>query len=282
DSKLYPADRIIFCCHPRFKKRVDLNSPYMQMIYVYSGQCCCTIRDRTITLRQNETCIFSANIPHTFEPTGENDLLINCLITREYLDEVLLGRLSGRNALAGFLVNAVYAENDSNDYILFRSGDSGNSGKVRQLVCDVFCEFFERSVFLDEIISSYMILIFSELLRIYEKDSDERNSAILNNNKLSDIVLYVQTNCESEGLNSIAGHFHFHPNYFCTVLKKMTGRNFTDFVQEAKLKKAGMLLKNSKMPVVEIAHEVGYQNITFFYQLFNKTFGCTPSEYRKK
>ena len=147
---------------------------------------------------------------------------------------------------------------------------------------DVLCEYYDKSLCSDEVINSYMIIIFSELLRTFEKETNTKNYDALKNTKISDIILYVQNNCKTATLVSTAEYFHFHPNYLSSTIKKFAGRKFTDILQEAKLKKTLILLKRSDISVSEIANEVGYENTNFFYEIFKRYYGCTPTEYRKK
>ena len=48
------------------------------------------------------------------------------------------------------------------------------------------------------------------------------------------------------------------------------------------MKTAGELLKNPNFKVYEIGNMVGYNSIKYFFRLFKKVYGCTPSEFRQK
>jgi len=51
-------------------------------------------------------------------------------------------------------------------------------------------------------------------------------------------------------------------------------------VQHLRLSAAERLLKTTSLPVSEIARQVGYENVTFFYRIFERRRGCRPGEYR--
>jgi AraC-type DNA-binding domain-containing proteins len=126
-----------------------------------------------------------------------------------------------------------------------------------------------------------MIIIFSELLKVVVSQANSANYTLLENQKISDIILYIQNNCKDATLASAAEHFHFHPNYLNSIIKKFKGSSFTSVLQDAKLKKASFLLKSSDITVVEVAKIIGYENISFFYKKFKEHYGCNPAEYRK-
>ncbi|MCM8710731.1 AraC family transcriptional regulator [Clostridium sp. SYSU_GA19001] len=277
-TAIHPKEGIIFACHPRFSSVTEHHHNYIEMTYVYSGKCHQIINGKHITLNKGEVCILDTNVLHSIIPADENDIIINCMMSKNYLDNILLSRLSGNDLLSSFFIRAIYQSNDFNDYIIF---NSGKSEKLTNLMEDVLCEFFDKSLCSDEVINSYMIIIFSELVRIFAENTNSQNYNNLRNTKISDIILYIENNCKNATLASTAEHFHFHPNYLSSIIKKFIGRKFTHILQEAKLKKAGILLKNSDMSVAEIAREIGYENTNFFYDIFKRHYGCTPTEYRK-
>jgi len=274
-----PTEGIMFSCHPRFVEVFEHHHNYIEMVYVYSGEYHQIINGTNITMKKGEVCILDTNVLHSIGKVSENDIIVNCLMSKKHLDDILMDRLSGNDLLSSFFIRALYHSNDFNDYILFNSGESE---KLPKLMEDVLCEYFDKSLCSDEVINSYMIIIFSELLRIFESQTNSESRNLLKNASLTDIVLYIQNNCKDATLTSVAEHFHFHPNYLSATIKKFTSNNFTFVLQEAKLKKASFLLKNSDISVVEVASNVGYENTNFFYKIFKKYYGCNPTEYRKK
>ena len=53
-----------------------------------------------------------------------------------------------------------------------------------------------------------------------------------------------------------------------------------DFLQEARIKHACSLLKQTDMPIKEIAYACGFSNQQYFATCFKSSMGVTPSEYR--
>ena len=54
------------------------------------------------------------------------------------------------------------------------------------------------------------------------------------------------------------------------------------FVNNMRLQKAAMLLRNSQNTVLAVALESGYQSETHFGKVFKKHYGCTPKQYRQQ
>ena len=69
-------------------------------------------------------------------------------------------------------------------------------------------------------------------------------------------------------------------SYLSTVFSTQTQIRFVDYLTNIKLKRAGWLLLNTSMKVVEIAERLDYKDVGYFSKMFKKKYGVTPSEYR--
>jgi AraC-like DNA-binding protein len=53
-------------------------------------------------------------------------------------------------------------------------------------------------------------------------------------------------------------------------------------IYQRRLSKAATLLRSTNMTVSEIIDQTGFASRTHFYDLFNKSYDCSPSDYRNK
>ncbi|MBB6673128.1 response regulator transcription factor [Cohnella nanjingensis] len=102
---------------------------------------------------------------------------------------------------------------------------------------------------------------------------------------LSPVIRQVLRHIEShytEGLTlkSLGEQYHIHPNYLGHLFHKQTGDTFADRINKFRIDKAKELLKDSRLKVNEIARQVGYLEIGYFYKQFKKHVGISPSEYK--
>lgn len=280
ESILPPDENISISKHHRFIPIPAHQHDFIELFYVYSGSCTQIINGKKVTLSQGDMCILDTNVIHSIETTGENDIIINCLMRKDYFDTSLLSRLSSNDLISTFLVHAIYQSKDYNNFIIFHSE---KREKLHNLMKDLMCEYFDPSICSKEIINCYIILIFSELLQIYQDQTPEVQilNETANTKNISKILEYIQKNYICTTLAETAKTFNFHPNYLSTLLKKTTGKSFKEIIHEQKLKKACTLLKNTDMTVEDISLEVGYNNFSFFYKKFKDAFGVTPLEYRQ-
>lgn len=63
-------------------------------------------------------------------------------------------------------------------------------------------------------------------------------------------------------------------------VRRATGKSTNGLVQSVKLRRARMLLQNSRMTIEQIAAAVGYQDATALRRLVRKTTGASPAQFR--
>ncbi len=64
--------------------------------------------------------------------------------------------------------------------------------------------------------------------------------------------------------------------------QRATGMSALEYVQTLRLEEAKQMLEAGKMPVDDIALEVGYQDSSFFNRLFKRKVALTPAQYRRR
>lgn len=80
------------------------------------------------------------------------------------------------------------------------------------------------------------------------------------------------------GLTMCGEAFEMSEKSFSRFFKEQTGSNFTDFVEQLRMKSAMDLLLNSDLKIKEIAGMVGYTSDNTFYKAFRRVYSISPSE----
>ncbi|MDD6504395.1 MAG: 2-isopropylmalate synthase [Lachnospiraceae bacterium] len=111
---------------------------------------------------------------------------------------------------------------------------------------------------------------------------DVRKSETVQDEKLIAMQNYIQANYQTVTLADMARDFHLSEPYISKYIKEKSGKNFGELVENAKMKKARTLLRNSNMTVESIAYVAGYQNVEHFTRQFKKKYEMTPTEYRNQ
>lgn len=92
----------------------------------------------------------------------------------------------------------------------------------------------------------------------------------------------AQNYSEGISLNSLAEKYHFSVGYLSRMIKKETGYSFSEILNSIRLTAAVELLADETIKISHIGDCVGFSDQKYFSQVFKKTFGISPGEYRKQ
>ena len=85
-----------------------------------------------------------------------------------------------------------------------------------------------------------------------------------------------------QGLAFYAAEVFVSPGHLNRVVKKTTGKSVGAWIDIARLGMAKRLLRDTEMPVAEIAVAVGLEDPSYFSRFFKRCAGLTPLAFRKK
>lgn len=248
----------------------------IEINYMYSGSCRQIINGKEYTLTEGQTLFLNMDTIHTILPLEEEDILININLNTDFLITNFLNRFSYDSVLTRFFVNTL---TDSIRHDAFLFFPSENSEQLKIYLENLLCEWYSPSIVARDIMESLLSLIISELVIVY-KDTYTEQLEKQNSSPVLPILRYVEENYLTCNLEGTARIFNLNPNYLSNLLKKHTGLSYRELVQQQKLTASEHLLRSSKLSVSEIAHMVGYENISFFYKKFREKNHCLPNEYR--
>lgn len=81
--------------------------------------------------------------------------------------------------------------------------------------------------------------------------------------------------------DKLAAVVYVNPSYLSRVFRAQTGVSLVDYVTGEKIQRIQQLLRTTNRSVSDIALEFGYTNMPYFSQVFKKSVGCSPLEYRR-
>lgn len=104
----------------------------------------------------------------------------------------------------------------------------------------------------------------------------------IDNTRVNAIYSYVRANFQRPiPLEEMAEEVSMTVPAFCRYFKKLSGKTFTQFVNEFRIVHACKLLSEMPSSITEICYESGFNNFSHFNRLFRKITGKNPSDYRK-
>lgn len=98
-----------------------------------------------------------------------------------------------------------------------------------------------------------------------------------------EIIHFMEKNYQKDlTLKSVSDQFGYNSAYLGKKFKKKTNETFLSYLEKIRMNRAADLLQNSNLMVYEVAENVGYHNVDYFYKKFKQFFKQSPNEFRKK
>ncbi|WP_026916105.1 AraC family transcriptional regulator [Christiangramia portivictoriae] len=103
------------------------------------------------------------------------------------------------------------------------------------------------------------------------------------NDRLNTIFNYVKVHFQRPiSLEEISNMVSMTNPAFCRYFKRITGKTFTQFVNEYRLAHAAKLLHERQMSITDVCFESGFNNFSHFNKQFKSFTGRSPSLYRRE
>ena len=99
--------------------------------------------------------------------------------------------------------------------------------------------------------------------------------------KMRIVLKYVENNYpEKITIADIAEVAGFSESHFMRYFKETMGTSFIDYLKDYRLTMAARLLQSSDNAIIDIASDVGFDNISYFNRAFKAKYGVSPRNYR--
>jgi AraC family transcriptional activator of pobA len=140
---------------------------------------------------------------------------------------------------------------------------------------------FDRPDYSTLAISSLLYVFLNCLQRVYlTQDNNSHlpsnHTAIFNNFKR----LLEQYYKEQKKLSFYSEELFITPHYLNEVVKNITGKTASEFVQDRLLLEAKRMLVQSHFQIGQIADELGFKDFSYFSRHFKKHNKLSPEQYR--
>ena len=249
------------------------HTEYFELGYMISGSALHTLNGETAVIRQGDYFIMDLTSTHSY--FGDDDCeVINLLFHPRLIDTSLTGCTRLSELVSHFLISYLPQNISRVHWQIFHD----SNGQVRRIIDSIAVEQFETQPGNRAMIRSYMIQLLVNIMRQVGQEERSRYSTPIN-----DILAVIEQQYASPlSLSYIAKRLNYSPAYLSRLFSKEVRQSFSEYLQQYRLERAAHRLANTSLPVCKIAESVGYKDIRFFYQLFKRSYGETPTAYRKK
>ena len=120
--------------------------------------------------------------------------------------------------------------------------------------------------------------------RDYKQDSETKPTNVNEETRIDQIAALIRYMIEhvEEPLKTaeIAKAVSLHPNYAGTIFKEATGATLLQFLTQYRIDLAKSKLSRTDSPILDVALDSGFGSISHFHEIFRKSEGLTPRQFR--
>lgn len=96
------------------------------------------------------------------------------------------------------------------------------------------------------------------------------------------VLNFLENHYEEDiSLELLAEKLNMSATYLSGYIKEKTGHNFTEHLNQLRIRTAKQLLERPELTIKEIGERLGYRNSTSFIRMFKRWTGQPPGDYRK-
>ncbi|KAF1299206.1 hypothetical protein BAU15_00740 [Enterococcus sp. JM4C] len=277
DQLIPPQKKIHITKHARFAEVPTHIHTFIEINYVYSGTCTQIIDGEKIVLRTGEIIIIDTKTPHSVLYADKDDIIINILLRKDYFTNAFFTKIQDNGIISDFLLRSISYTQEHDQYIIFHSNENTH---IEIIMSMLLWEWFFPALGSSSLIDNYLIILFIELVRIFQYETNQKSNNFSGQIEFSKIVTYMEENFLNCSLPEMAKNFNYSTNYLSALIKKNTGNTYSNLLLELKLNHAKFLLENTNDSINTIAMNSGFKNMTYFYKKYKERYSCTPKKTR--
>ncbi len=242
-----------------------------EFIKVYSGSMSVFANNTEYILTPGDIMMINRNVPHS---THLSKGIITGLL------QIRIEKFIANNDSPIFSVYCFVNEN-KNPLVFLKKGDE-ITNKIDFLLTSIISEYSNNKTGNDIFINGYAHQLVGTLYRYGIAEDYFSKISKKSIEKIVPVLEYIEENYSKQiTLDELGNIMHLNPEYLSRKFKKTTSKNIFEYLNYVRIENSKKLLSNTDLSVLDVACEVGYNSISYFYRCFVKNCGCSPSVYRK-
>ncbi|MEV5029036.1 AraC family transcriptional regulator [Paenibacillus sp. LPE1-1-1.1] len=122
--------------------------------------------------------------------------------------------------------------------------------------------------------------LLTEALIFINQESDRGIISSEKHRRVDSMKQYISTHYREKVTKEELGDvINTTPNYAATLFKAVTNQTISEYVHNQRMKTAVYMLTESQLMISEIADYLGYNDVSYFYRIFKRSTGSSPSDF---
>lgn len=235
---------------------------FLELVFVLDGHGIVNVAGEEREIARGDILVYNAGAVHYEQSAPEDPMELRC---------IAYNRLKITDLPENWLLPPDYG-------FLFPSGG------MYKTFCDCFenliREFERKDRFYTEIVQNEARTLLMHLFRLINETGNI--APLLNKSYILELaVTYIDKHyADSLLLDDIAKACYTDKYYLSHLFSRVQGMSVGKYILQKRIEEAKRLLKETAMPVKEVAETAGFGDAGYFCRVFKRECGCTPLSYR--
>ena len=232
---------------------------HTELFFIVSGKGQFLIEDRVFPVDVNNLLIINPNVTHTEDS-----------LNAQPLEYIVLG-IDG--------IELATSENSNGQFCIL---DHFESVEISSCLRNILREMEQKNTGYEDICQAYMEILIIRLMRSTSLAVPEEPQIISTNRQCAAIRRYIDMHFkESLTLEQLAEESHMNKYYLSHAFKREYGVSPINYMISRRIEESKYLLAETDLSMSQIAQLLGFSSLSYFSQVFRRTLGISPKEYRQ-
>jgi len=251
----------------------------IEIMYVINGHChielmvSSTPKPIIFELKKGEFILLDGRVPHRLlvkDDTGCRMLNVEFTFQSAYYQLPSIASLADEDEDLRYLLQHAGA------FFVLRDIDEVYV-TLKGLVLELDQQRFNRSL-KRELLFTQLIVLIARLFKASLTSTEQASGRL---DYVNEVQSYIRQHYDGViTVECLAKHVNVHPNYLHRIFRAQTGMTIISYLNQYRMDKAMMLLRETDIPVTEICDYVGVSSRVYFHDLFKRHTSLTPAQYR--
>ena len=243
----------------------------LEWIAVYEGSMRYRVGKETLLLSAGDVLFVNSRQLHDGLPDEDADCRYYCVLCHPEL-------LCANPVLSAKFLQPV-TENPSLPYLLLQ-GDDPNRAEIFDLLGKICAEDLAENADCALDVIGLLHLLWRRLYPLCMAPTGTVHDAT-DETLQKDMVSFIQKHyAERITLADIAAAGHVCQNKCCVLFRRYLQQSPIDFLNAYRLEVSRRMLGTTQKSVTDIALNCGFNHLSYYSKLFQRKYGCTPTQWR--
>jgi AraC-like DNA-binding protein len=249
----------------------------MELVYAEKGKSIYYVDFKPYIMEEGDILIIPPTTIHSFEQYGEEEFVgYTCVFNLNMVNN------SSVDVCSEKYFTPLY-NNEIILKILLKKSDEGWKN-ISEIVYSIMRCYYKKDDCYELRMKMYLYEMFCYYFehRMFEENTNS-TVRIKVSEKTKTIITYIEEHYQEKiTLEKLARETNQSVYNLAHSFKKCTGISPLEYINQYRLSIAARELETTKNPVINIAVDTGFNNVSYFNRAFRAKYNMTPTEYRKK